>query len=134
MTAKSVTRVPPSKGWAFLSRAERNVQCQDQKSSGAACSAPSSECGKTPSGTSRAHQVARDHHALAVEAVEKDAGQRTGQDGRDGARQHHAGDHHAIVGLGQDKAENGDVVEVIADLAHHLADPRIAVIVVAAEK
>jgi hypothetical protein len=35
------------------------------------------------------------------------------------------------MGLCQDEAEDGDIVEVIANLAHHLADPRIAVIVVA---
>src|SRR5664279_4757789 len=29
-TARSVTRVAPRRGWAFLSRGERNVQCQDQ--------------------------------------------------------------------------------------------------------
>ncbi len=81
-----------------------------------------------------AHQVARDHHALAVEAVEQDARQRSGQNRRDGARQHHAGHHHAAMGLGQHQAEDGDVVEVIADLAHHLPDPRIAVVVVLAQQ
>src|SRR5712671_200467 len=36
-TARSVTRVPPSSGCAFLNRAERIVQCQDQNSSGPTC-------------------------------------------------------------------------------------------------
>ena len=40
-------------------------------------------------------EVARDHDALAVEAVEEHAGHRTGQHGGDGAGQHDARDHQA---------------------------------------
>ena len=77
-----------------------------------------------------AQQVARNHHALPVEAIEQHAGQRPCQNRGNRARQHHAGHHHTVVSLRQHQAKDGDVVEVIADLAHHLADPRIAVVVV----
>src|ERR1035437_3685600 len=55
LTARSVTRVAPRSGCDFLSRGERNVQCQDQKSSGSTWRASSSEAARAESGTSRAH-------------------------------------------------------------------------------
>ena len=36
--------------------------------------------------------------------------------------------------VADDEREDGDVVEVVADFAHDLADPRIAVVVVAAQE
>ena len=35
---------------------------------------------------------------------------------------------------GHRQAEHGDVVEVVADFAHHLADPRVAVVAVLAQQ
>ena len=44
-----------------------------------------------------AQQVARNHDALAVQTVERHTGQRACEDRRDGAREHHAGHHHAAA-------------------------------------
>src|ERR1051326_3667058 len=41
--ARSVTRVAPNSGCAFLKRLDWMVKCQDQKSSGSTCSVCSSE-------------------------------------------------------------------------------------------
>src|SRR5260221_14639276 len=58
-TARSVTRVPPIKGWAFLNRAERNVHCQDQNSSGQTCKISSKDLASSLSGRSREHHFSR---------------------------------------------------------------------------
>ena len=78
-----------------------------------------------------AHQVARDHDALAVEAVEQHAGERAGQHGGNGAGEHDAGDNRAAVGFFDRQAEDGDVVEVIAHLADDLPCPSETVIAIA---
>src|SRR5437867_9889406 len=44
--ARSVALVDPSNGWAFLKRADRNVQCHDQNSSGSTCRISSKDCGR----------------------------------------------------------------------------------------
>ena len=82
----------------------------------------------------RPHQVAHDHDALAVHAVEQHARQRSGHHRRDGPRQHDAGDHHARTGPFKRQAEDGDVVEVVADLADHLPHPGVAVVSIVPEK
>ena len=85
-------------------------------------------------GDDGAHDVARDHDVLAVEAVEDDARRRADQHRRDGPRQHHAADDKARMRRPDGEAEHRDVVEVVADLADDLADPEVAVVGVAAEK
>ncbi len=57
----------------------------------------------------------------AIEAVEHDARDGSGEHGRDGAGKHHAADHERRARSSQGEAEDGDVVEVIADFADHLA-------------
>src|SRR5208283_5713666 len=81
-----------------------------------------------------ADEVARNHHPLAVEAVEHHAGGGPDQHGGDRAREHDAAHYHAGTCGRHGKAEYSDVVEVIADLAHHLADPRVAVVAVPFEQ
>ena len=81
-----------------------------------------------------AHQVARDHDAAAVQAVEQDAGDWTREHRRNGTRQHHPGDHQARAGLLHHQREYRDVVEEIAGLADQLAEPGIAIVPVLAEQ
>ena len=75
-----------------------------------------------------AHQVARDHDVLAVQAIEHHAGDGPREHGGDGARQHHSTHGKTGIGIGQHQAEDGDVIEMIADLTHHLAAPHVAVV------
>ena len=82
----------------------------------------------------RTNQIAGDHDPLAVEAVENHAGQRAHGDRRDGARQQHAGHHHARMGKLHGQGKDGDAVEVIADFADNLARPHEAVIAIPAEQ
>src|SRR5262249_37780587 len=77
-----------------------------------------------------ADHVARDHHPLAVEAIEQDAGDGAGQHSRNSARQHHATDSESRARVGQNQAEDGDVVEVIAYFTNHLAHPGVAIIAI----
>ena len=81
-----------------------------------------------------ADEVARDHDALAVEAVESHAGDGAGQHGGDGAREHDAAHHQPRAAFFHDQGEDGDVVEVVADFAHHLAHPGVAVVAVLAQQ
>jgi hypothetical protein len=82
----------------------------------------------------RAQQVAADHHEATVGPVEQHAGERPDEDGGHRAREHHAAHHEPRSGRVQRQAEHGDVVEVIADLRHHLAEPRVPVVAVGAEQ
>ena len=85
-------------------------------------------------GHNRADQVAGQHDALAVKAVEDHAGQGPRHDRRYGSRQHDAAHHEAGMGGLHRQAEHRNVVEVIAELADHLADPGVAIIAVLAQK
>ena len=58
---------------------------------------------------------------------------RPDQHRRDGARQHHAADHQPGFRRADRQAEHGDVVEVVAHFADHLADPQVPVVVVVAQ-
>ena len=77
-----------------------------------------------------ADQVARDHDLLAVQPVEHHARHRPDQHRRDGAREHHAAHHQPGIGVRHRQAEDGDVVEVVADFADHLAGPGVAIVAV----
>ena len=81
-----------------------------------------------------AHQVAGDHDALAVHAIEQDARDGSGQDGGNGARDQDQRDHQAGAGIGERQAEDRDVVEVVADFADDLAGPGEAVIAIAPKR
>ena len=81
-----------------------------------------------------AHQVARDHDFLAIQPVEHDTGDGARQDSGNRARKHHAADHQAGAGGLHHQAEDRDVVEVVADFADHLAQPRISVIGIVAQQ
>src|SRR5512146_809472 len=81
-----------------------------------------------------AHDVACDHDALAVEAVEQYSGERTDCDGWNRTRQHDKRDHQARMGEPHGEIQDGDVVEVVADLADDLARPGIPVITVLVEQ
>jgi hypothetical protein len=50
------------------------------------------------------------------------------------ARQQDAGDRQARSGVRKGEAENGDVVEVVADFAHDLPGPRVPVIAIRSEQ
>ena len=82
------------------------------------------------SGDDGAEQIAGDHDAAAVEAVEEDAGDGAGEDGGDGAGEEDAGDDHAGAGLLHDEGEDGDIVEVVANFADDLAHPGVAVVAI----
>ena len=81
-----------------------------------------------------ADQVAGDHDCLAIKAIEEYTGERSGQDCRDGARQHDAGDDGTTVSAGDGEAQDGDVVEVIADFTDDLPCPSEAVISIGAKE
>ena len=83
-----------------------------------------------PSATTRADQVAGDHDPLAVHAVEQHAGDGTGEHGGNRAASMTPLTTRPELRIGQRQAEYGDVVEVIADLADHLADPGVAIVVI----
>ena len=85
-------------------------------------------------GHHRANQVAGQHDPLTVKAVQDHAGQGTRHDRRYGSRQHDAAHHEARMGGLHRQAEHRDVVEVIAELAYHLANPGVAIIAVLAQK
>ena len=55
-----------------------------------------------------------------TEAVKQDAGDWADGDGRNGARQQNAGDHEAGMRKRHGQREDGDVVEVVANLADNL--------------
>src|SRR5690242_20345489 len=80
------------------------------------------------------HQVARDHDALTIEAIEQNARERPRQHGGNCAREHQSGNYGSAMGFFDRQAENGDVVEVIADLADDLAHPGEAIIAIACEE
>lgn len=82
----------------------------------------------------RADEIAGDHDPLAVPAIEHHSGQRPHGDRRDGARQQHAGHHHARMGKLHGQREDGDAVEVIADFADNLARPHEAIIAIPAKQ
>ena len=54
--------------------------------------------------------------------------------GRNRTREHDAGDHEPGVCIVQGEAEDGDIVEVVADLADDLADPCVAIVGVSLAK
>src|SRR5438132_12180153 len=85
-------------------------------------------------GDQRPDKVARDHHALAIHAVENHASQRPGEHGRNCARQHDTADRQPGSRSGYREAENGNVVEVVPDFADDLPDPGVPVIPVALEE
>src|SRR5579872_6536534 len=85
-------------------------------------------------GQDSADEVARDHDVLAIEAVEKHSGDGSGEDRWNSARKHDAAHYKARLGDSQGQAEDGDIVEVIADLADYLAGPGIPVISVLAQQ
>ena len=86
-------------------------------------------------GHDRAHQVARDHDVLAVEAVQDHA--------RPAGPTSIAGMARASMTplttrpecvVADRQAEDRDVVEVVADFADDLADPRVPVVAVVAQQ
>ena len=81
-----------------------------------------------------AYEVAGDHDAAAVEAVESDTGKWAGQDGGDGAGQHQSGDDGAGMRQSHGEAQDGDVVEMISDFADDLTYPSEAVVSIAAKQ
>ena len=81
-----------------------------------------------------AYQIARDHDVLAVQTIEHHAGDGPGEHGGNGARQHDAAHRKTGVGVGQHQAEDGDVIEMVADLADDLAAPHVAVVAILAEE
>lgn len=87
-----------------------------------------------PEGDDHPDQVGRDHHLAAVEAVEDHARHRRGKHRRHRPREHHAADDEAGPGGGERQAEDGDVVEVIADFRDHLAGPGVTVVAVVLEE
>ena len=70
----------------------------------------------------------------AIETIQRDAGERSGEDRRHGARQHHTADDEPRVRGLEGQAENGDVVEVIADFADDLSDPGRSIVTVLAQQ
>ena len=74
-----------------------------------------------PSAITARDHIARDHHPLAVETVEQHAGDRTRRQHRHRARQKNARDDEPRVRVLHRETHHRDVVEVIANLAHHLA-------------
>ena len=81
-----------------------------------------------------ADQVADDHDLFAIEAVERHSGERAGQHRGDGARQQDAAHHQSRARGGHRQAEDRDVIEMVADFAHHLPHPGVAIVAIAAQQ
>ena len=78
-----------------------------------------------------ARQVACDHDFATIEAVEQHARERAHRNCRNGARKQDAGHRRAVVRLLHGEAQHRDIVEVVADFAHDLSEPGVAVIAIA---
>src|SRR6185437_6771895 len=81
-----------------------------------------------------ADEVARHHDALTIHPVEHNARKRPRHHSRDRAGKHDAGDDHSRFRVREREAEDGDVVEVIADFADDLARPHVAIVAVLLQK
>ena len=75
-----------------------------------------------------ADEVAREHDFAAVEAVEGNAGDGSGENRRQGARNHDSADSEPRPGEVEGQAKDRDAVEVIADFADDLSQPGVAVV------
>ena len=78
--------------------------------------------------------VTSDHHLLAVKTIERDPGDRRGDDGGERARDHYPADSRAGPCNVQGKAQNGDAVEVVTDFANNLAQPDVTIVAVPVEQ
>lgn len=81
-----------------------------------------------------AEEIAGDHDAAAVEAVEEDAGDGASENGGNSAGEKDAGDDHAGAALLHDEGEDGDIIEIIANFADDLAHPGVAVVAILSQQ
>lgn len=79
------------------------------------------------------YQVTGNHNALAIEAIEQNACQRAREHCRYGSRQHQGGNDAAAMCLLNREAQDRNVVEVVANFADNLAQPRKSVVTVMTE-
>jgi hypothetical protein len=71
-------------------------------------------------GHNRAYKIACNHHALAVEPVERNARDGSSNDGRQGSSDHHAANGRAGSGDVKRQAKDRNTVEVVPDFADNL--------------
>src|SRR5262249_48089084 len=71
---------------------------------------------------------------LAINTIEHDSRDRAAHHGEDGACHENPRDHQARACIGQGQGKYRNVVEVVADFAHHLTGPYRAVIAIGAQQ
>ena len=79
-------------------------------------------------------QIAGNHHSPAVCAVEQNTRNRPGRQHRHGPRQKNSGDDQSRIPMLHRQAHHRDVIEVIANLADNLSEPKESVIPVRAQQ
>jgi hypothetical protein len=92
------------------------------------------ECNDEAQRHHRPDQIAGHHNPLAVETVQQNARQRAHHYRWNRPREHHSRHHHARVAVLHGQAEHRDIIEVVPNLAHHLAAPREAIVAIAPQQ